>query len=714
MVTNEQGRIRTCNALRRVGVLMPGYSNSPTRSFTTLQSDAMPLKSIVIIVIFLILSSLFWAGMAGADGDFPSLNIARSGNAYDVSTSPLVDSVYFWARNADIITAGYSLTVGSGEAWYDSLKEIAKSVYGRTIKVYIYDDIHFIDHCYANENAEWDSSQSVVDSFGYSWNKQFMWEADDSVNYTFPVSSGRCAGATEGNRKYSPSGLLAAGDTNEIYVVHDVIINNSSDPNYPSGGVYMQNYPSAEFRTWKPYFWKKEIDAHKQIFDLDSVPDGFFLDNCAYGSATASSYICNTNRGNYWSTYGGNTGSGWTTNSCSNTDWYGYNDVYGSSAGNLYTQFQATGRTVCSTAYNNWNIGFVANAVDLPGNYLNDFAHTASGAVMTLFFELRGIDCIYGGKAWSTLSTNGTSGEIARIDSAAKHQIPYINEFRLYSTSQGSDTGNSFWAHSAITFHWAVESPAYAYFCYQNKGTGGASFQETGCLNNWALFKRYIGDTLTARNYVDTGTTVYGDGVHIYWREYDSCFVFYFVKDQTSDDTTAANYQEWNCGKPVYVLGETYPGQCDSSYKSDGVIQIRPAHGVVAWKASSEASPGIGSILPASSYRDSTDAVTATITDDYGVNHIYNYVWPPDSVHGSNDSISIFDSAYSTGDTAVTWNPSHDYTWLDSGDYQIVFVAIDDSSNTTRDSQQILISVQAAAEVSVNINHGYYGKGIKQ
>jgi len=124
-------------------------------------------------------------------------------------------------------------------------------------------------------------------------------------------------------------------------------------------------------------------------------------------------------------------------------------------------------------------------------------------------------------------------------------------------------------------------------------------------------------------------------------------------------------------------------------------------------------SPVISEISPTSAYRDSTDNVSAAITDDYFINEIWNYVWPPDSTPGVNDSISIWDTTLAS---EPLWNPSHPYTWLDSGNYWIVFGAVDNDDDTTVDSIQILVSVQSIAletktfDVSTGMidAHGFY------
>ena len=113
--------------------------------------------------------------------------------------------------------------------------------------------------------------------------------------------------------------------------------------------------------------------------------------------------------------------------------------------------------------------------------------------------------------------------------------------------------------------------------------------------------------------------------------------------------------------------------------------------------------PVISNILPASGYTDSTDDVSALITDDYGVDSVFCYVWHPDSTPGVNNSITIRDSVLSPISASFTFtNP---YTWPDPGSYWIVFVAIDQDSDTGRDSSQITVTTQGIVLETKTFNY---------
>lgn len=109
--------------------------------------------------------------------------------------------------------------------------------------------------------------------------------------------------------------------------------------------------------------------------------------------------------------------------------------------------------------------------------------------------------------------------------------------------------------------------------------------------------------------------------------------------------------------------------------------------------------PAVTSILPASGWRDSTDAITATVTDDYGITNIVSYLWNP-----AMEVVGLWDSTYSPASTSE--NPSHDYTWPSAGWYYLVFVAIDTDGQVTRDSSHIYIN-------QVNPVHGVKGQKAK-
>jgi hypothetical protein len=123
----------------------------------------------------------------------------------------------------------------------------------------------------------------------------------------------------------------------------------------------------------------------------------------------------------------------------------------------------------------------------------------------------------------------------------------------------------------------------------------------------------------------------------------------------------------------------------DTSLIADSLFYIKPYMGIILIRAG-EQPPAIGNILPTSGYRDSTYAVSALITDDFGVNRAYCSLRKP-----NGDSVFIADSALSP--VSVSFTFSHDYQFLDSGNYKIIFGAADDSGHVTWDTSIILIDV---------------------
>lgn len=642
------------------------------------------------------------ATMGSYSDSFPSLRIWKSSNAYD-DKGDMLSGVKFWGAVAARVAAGQGYQHPNGRLWFDSLKDVASTA-GRTLLTEAYSDFMFYTECGNSKvdygasfnygNAQTHNFWFVADSMGLTWTDLFFILADDSDSTSYPLRTASCVGTADPGRKWANVDL----NDSQKYQSQFGTYNNPDDNNYPGTDSYYMNYAddTMNYALMKALAYKR-LKENGDIFkNYDSTMDGFTFDNSHPDSWRSPNYVHTTGEYEWWS-FGGNTGGASWVWGASAIDWVGYDAPFvigGPNYTTLSNAWHASFNIMLDTM-KEMGISTSCNYVNGSPSAIGEYAARHGEAVTTLFFEYKGNDVLT--KPYATITAvSGANAELSRVDSAILHGIPHVNECRMY-LGYADDTGHAWAAHTYLCAHLTYQDTALTYFCFQNRSNGSAADGDTMYLMNWELFRLNYGNVLNERQYVDTGTTVEGDAVHLFWREYDSAFVFWFSSDaMRAGDSARANYYEWDCGEPVYELGRLTPGHCDSTYRADGIIQIPPRWGVVAWKLGSEAPPSISNILPTSAFKDSTDNVSALIQDDYGINHAYSYLWNP-----SDDSIYIGDMTYDPVDPSEVY--SNPYTWLDSGLYWIVFVADDDSGNTTKDSIQILVDVAHTYPVISNI-----------
>ena len=117
------------------------------------------------------------------------------------------------------------------------------------------------------------------------------------------------------------------------------------------------------------------------------------------------------------------------------------------------------------------------------------------------------------------------------------------------------------------------------------------------------------------------------------------------------------------------------------------------------------AAPSIGTITPTTGTQNVEGTVEFTVTDiNTGeIASVDCYLWAPNS-----DSISLIDKTYSPAHASPV-DTSKAYTWLQTGNYSMVVVAVDDSSAVSRDSVTCVVS---AAPAAADSNKIHFGNGI--
>jgi hypothetical protein len=154
-----------------------------------------------------------------------------------------------------------------------------------------------------------------------------------------------------------------------------------------------------------------------------------------------------------------------------------------------------------------------------------------------------------------------------------------------------------------------------------------------------------------------------------------------------NDDSVEINLAHGD-NKVWYEVGV----DADTSAIADSIFYVKPYEGVVVVAAQpSEAAPVISNIQPDTGIVANLDTLSCVMEDDYGIDEIWNYIWPPDSTPGVNDSVHVHTTVISPVDPYIEYE--NEYTWVDSGWHWIVFVATDDSANSTAESLQIFVDV---------------------
>lgn len=617
-----------------------------------------------------------------------------AGNYY--SGARTVDSMWLAAR-FDAAIAGLSDFPGLFEDMYfirqDSGEEFIFGPYASIMEVNLattyYDSVTTYETRLADVTTHWlyVYSKAYLDSIGTDLESLLVHIADDS--WTLVNSAGK------GDNKTRSA--VAAGHTfPRLRFNYQSWQNPTGDsanggPFWPSGYVWLANGKNADARNAIANSFRRHFIEDSAGYEDGAVMyTAYFSDNYYRDGANLLSYTSA-------SAHSGGPTSGfdlyeqpnfYTADSC-----YAYYDnAYAPTANKVMDVLDST------TTANGLKriIGFVN---------INKFSAIHLGKIVPYVngVSIEGaIDYQKGPSNWRSWYD--------MADTMANHPEVYINwgmnTNACLSGTPGAwnaDSNRIYMAHYTFFLHMrdtnAYMSPGFWSQSFRWRTIHEVDFGEPDSAG-WTVSYTGNGDYAPATPYIYLNERTYKNG---------SVVILFRTAHATAD--YAADSAEIN----LHDLFKEVDANADTSETADSIFYLRPYDGKILITAG-EQPPSIGTILPASGYVDSTDAVSAVITDDYGVNHIYNYIWPPDSVHGVNDSISIFDSAYTTGDTAVSWTPSHDYVWTDSGQTWIVFVAADDSSNVTRDSNQILIDVQAAPAAADSVTRflgGYY-KGVKK
>lgn len=184
-------------------------------------------------------------------------------------------------------------------------------------------------------------------------------------------------------------------------------------------------------------------------------------------------------------------------------------------------------------------------------------------------------------------------------------------------------------------------------------------------------------------------------GRWVFFRKYTNGYCFFRPIMGSGDAVTLyVNHDSLGLGDiTLYQWGAHYGGAyVPTETITPGEYISIPAAPEGVWVLFGETPPNeppeITNIGPLSGWRDSTDILTAFITDDNGISYVANWLRDP-----SNDSIYIKDSICVMPQISLTFE--HEYTWLDSGNYQIYFKAVDEDNDTTIEYETITTGVEA-------------------
>lgn len=608
---------------------------------------------------------LLLAGAAQAQFDITPYKFMCAGNSYYGTTN--TDS--FWiARRYDCLIAGLgdpdsmNLT-GAERVARDSGKEFWIGPYASSQEINLFesDITKSYNERLLNVAGNWKYiyAKHYLDSIGVSAESLVVHIEDDTINIT---QQG------DGNRGYNLTGLAY----HQKRFTYQYWNNDATDTMfYPAGYVWEINGFNDDACEAIAYAYRRHIIEDSADYgNGDIMYTAYFMDN-QYRSGTIPRL------GTY---YAINYTSGGTS---SQLDWY--EQAYLQTQDTLYKVFDSS---ICQADKRIMEVldsACAANSLKPIYGFANidKFSETHLSAILPFVNAVsleHPIDYTKGPSNWRNW--------YKMADTMAAHPEVYIDwllgDDILCSGTPGDwnyDSSRIYLAH--YTFFLTVQDT--------NAFIGPARYNRQ---DRWRdIYTVNFGDPDSAAWTISyTGNSDYGATPYIYvkGRTYNNGTVFMLFRTahgsaSYTDDSVAVNL----AGGEQKVWYEVNVN-ADTSVTADSLFYIKPYQGIILVLAGEQA-PGISSILPTSGYKDSTYDFSATVTDDYGVNHIYNYVWDT-----TPDSISIFDSVYTPGDTAVIWSVSHEYTPLDSGNYYIVWVAVDDSTHISRESTQVLFDVYPA------------------
>ena len=187
----------------------------------------------------------------------------------------------------------------------------------------------------------------------------------------------------------------------------------------------------------------------------------------------------------------------------------------------------------------------------------------------------------------------------------------------------------------------------------------------------------------------------YGDCIYLWRCKYDNSgdtAIALFLSGRGSETGQLTDTFPYYLGgyfKKVDVNGDTAEASVDTAY-------MRPCEGWIGVQGGgpSEQPPSISGLSSSKDTVDVQTTITATCTDDYGIDSVDLFVYLPDSTAWVNDSVSILDTLLGADET--TYNLSETYLWDTTGGHWVYLVLVDDSDNVKTGS--LYVDVQAAEE----------------
>lgn len=279
-----------------------------------------------------------------------------------------------------------------------------------------------------------------------------------------------------------------------------------------------------------------------------------------------------------------------------------------------------------------------------------------------------------GAGLWSTLFTIADSLALVYTNSLS---IWYLPE---HMTSYGLTAERC--ARTTYGLYLTVNTDGRMYYL-----SGGEMVDST---NFWGMYYIDFGtpDLDTAQLIYTQGSS-WGDWSWTWRRDYNGGQNVMLFR---SSNSSVYDYNDDSIAINVHGLYSEISADGDTSETVDSIFYILPYEGLLLTAGeAAEAPPNITNILPDSAWVDTLVAWQFSFTDAHGVDSAWLYLWPPDSVPGVNDSISLVDTLYDPIKTSGS--PSKEYAPADSGDYWIVACVTDTNDHMVCDSELILVDI---------------------
>lgn len=617
----------------------------------------------------LILVCLLAASVMPSDKT-PSFKSFVVGNIYQNDNMTLANGKWYADRYDFVLNQRSSVPI------HDSMMK-----YNPDIEAAYYTDAHMTGNVEGSSDWTYSCLMRFYDSASISAESAFVHIAESIVVHSL---------SDDADRWINLDSLASAGNDSATRVSLRYFYNDINDTAnmgsgyYPAGdGEWYCNVTSPTFRSFRAasylYMWERQDEL---LPNLDSVVNYAYLDNYLLTYQESVS--------NYWLSDGTrhidssiDYGGAWKT-ATAEVDWDIQDDIVPNDIILRTPLMQLAGEIQDSMAAGGYG-GVIPNMNNTTIAALFDFVDGYEPA--GLFYENRGEKIVKspyndGGEGFWQYSRKHDTVLLAN---SATMQFW---EYRLWASNGDDDTST---ADADRYFLMALNS----FLCMQDTATDYFKF---GLADMDFWFTGHEIDLGYPIGEYDSLTYNSGDDF-VFFRRYSKGFSV-FRPEMTNYTSVTFTHDSLGLGDTtLYQIGAWLSDTVATIAYLDG-IAIDTIEGQYFLFESGESGPGVSGLSSSKDTIAVQTTITATCTDDYGIDSVDLFIYLPDSTAWVNDSVSILDTLLGADET--TYNLSETYTWGQTGGHWIYLTLVDDSSNAKVGS--LYVDVQAAASGSSPTN----------